>query len=262
MVNNNYYLIATFLPAVIVGVFLATRIQNSPPALIEPKAEGKTVAVRGVTSSYDLIEQRSSAYGSVSSAISDYQPVTISHKVSEGDSLASVASEYHADAQTIVDYPYNEIGDDLTLRVGQVLIIPNGYIEQAPPPPPVAKGSGIFTWPAAGSISQYAYWWHQGAIDIVADAGTPVRAADNGRVVTVERLTTGYGYHVVLDHQTGYTSLYAHLSQINVELGQKISKGHVIGAIGSTGRSTGPHLHFEVRENGQPVDPMTLLPSL
>lgn len=258
---NKYFL---FLVPVAFGLFLAMKTQSFSPALIEPKAEGKTVAVRGATSSYDLIEAISYTGGS---DISSYQPVTISYTVATGDSLASIAAKYHADAQTILDYPYNEIPDDLTLKVGQVLIIPNGYIDAPPPEPPIAKGSGILAWPfnltqGKPNISQYAYWWHQGAIDVAADTGTPVRAADSGRVVTLERWSTGYGWHIVLDHGNGLTSLYAHLSQMNVEIEQNVSKGQIIGLVGSTGRSTGPHLHFEVRKNGQPVDPMTLLPSI
>lgn len=255
MTYKTYLLMLCF---VAFGVFLALRAASSPP-LIEPSQ--KTSTVKGAKSSYDLIETTTREFTG-GSDIATYQPVTISHKVAQGDSLASIATKYHADAQTIVDYPYNDIPDNLTLEVGQILIIPNGYIDSAPPPPPVAKGSGILAWPAFGPISQYAYWWHAGAIDIVSDTGSPVLATDNGKVIAVEKLTTGYGWHIVLDHQTGLTSLYAHLSQIDVTLNQKISKGQVLGSVGATGRSTGSHLHFEVKQNGQPIDPMSLLPPI
>lgn len=255
MTYKTYLVFVFFIFLVALGAFVAARA-NTPPALVESSPQPQ-VAIKGAKSAYDLIEQPQGG-----SVIAQYQPVTISHTVQKGDSLASIATKYHADAQTIVDYPYNEIGDDLNLKVGQILIIPNGYIDQAPPPPPVAKGSGVLAWPTLGPISQYAYWWHAGAIDITADLGTAVHAADNGKVVKVEKLTTGYGWYVILDHENGKTTLYAHLSRINVEIGQSISNGQVIGLVGSTGRSTGPHLHFETRLNGQPVDPMTLLPSL
>lgn len=188
--------------------------------------------------------------------------VTVSHTVKEGDTLQSIAEKYHADAQTIVDYPYNNIGDDLKIKTGQTLIIPNGYIEGQPPVRfAIPAGSGQFTWPVNGTVTQYASWFHAGSIDIGIDLRTPVKAADNGKVIAVEYLTTGYGIHIIVDHGGGLTSLYGHLSQIQVSRGQTVSKGQIIGLSGSTGRSTGPHLHFEVRKNGVPLDPMTLLPS-
>lgn len=197
------------------------------------------------------------------SKIASYTPVTISHTVKEGDTLQSIAEKYHADAQTIADFPNNKLGDSLQLTVGQIIIIPNGYVDDsfAPPPPPVAVGSGQFIWPVEGRVTQYAFYWHPGSIDIAVDLLTPVKAADHGKVKEVNRYTTGYGVHVLVDHGDGLTSLYAHLTDTQVAVGQTISKGEVLGVSGSTGRSTGPHLHFEVKRNGVSVDPMTLLPA-
>lgn len=194
--------------------------------------------------------------------IAKFQPVTISHTVKEGETLQSIAEKYNADAQTIADFPNNKLGDSLQLSVGQIIIIPNGYLEGSPAPlPPVAVGSGQFLWPVEGRVTQYAYYWHPGSIDIGIDLLTPVRAADNGKITKVNHFTTGYGVHVIVDHGNGLTSLYAHLTDARVTEGQTVSKGEVLGASGSTGRSTGPHLHFEVRRDNQPIDPMTLLPS-
>lgn len=192
---------------------------------------------------------------------SDPQMVTISYMVKEGDSLQSIADKYHADAQTIVDYPYNNIGDDLQIKPGQNLIVPNGYIEGQPTPvrPVIPVGTGQFVWPVNGAITQYNSWFHPGSIDIGIGLGTPVKAADNGKVIVVEYLKTGYGIHVVIDHGVSLTSLYGHLSQIRVGRGDGVYRGQVIGLSGSTGRSTGPHLHFEVERGGNPIDPMTLL---
>lgn len=222
--------------------------------------------VLAASDSYKLIAEdpRSSAGNDVpqGSAIENYQPVTISYTVKEGDTLQSIAEKYHADAQTIADFPNNGLKDSLQLKVGQILIIPNGYInnEDKPQLPPIARGTGQFSWPALGTITQYAYSWHSGAIDIAIPVGTEIRAADDGTVKVVEYLTTGYGIHVIIDHGGGLTSLYGHLSEIKVTQGQGIHKGDLVGLSGSTGHSTGPHLHFEVRRAGAPVDPMTLLP--
>lgn len=95
--------------------------------------------------------------------------------------------------------------------------------------------------------------YHSG-IDLAAPLGTPVRATLGGDV-SVVRSTTGYGLHVIVDHGGGLLSLYGHLSSVGVADGALVEAGEVIGAVGSTGNSSGPHLHFEIRRNGIPVDP-------
>jgi len=100
--------------------------------------------------------------------------------------------------------------------------------------------------------------YHEGQ-DIDAEYGTPVEAAASGRVIIAGR-QRGYGNVVYLDHGAGLTTRYGHLSQINVTVGQTVTRGQTIGLVGSTGRSTGPHLHYEVRINNQPVDPKRYLP--
>lgn len=93
-------------------------------------------------------------------------------------------------------------------------------------------------------------------IDFTAPTGTPIFATGNGRVVEVERNRQGYGLMVVIDHGFGYQSLYAHLSEFNVRVGQKVTRGEVIGFVGSTGVSTAPHLHYEIIKNGKKIDPI------
>ena len=129
------------------------------------------------------------------------------------------------------------------------------------------QGTGQLGWPVSGEItSPYGYrvhpiWgttiYHSG-IDIGVDEGTPVHAADGG-VVVWSGWMSGYGYAVVIDHGNGLSTLYGHNSELAVDEGQSVAKGQVISYAGSTGNSTGPHVHFEVRANGDPVDPMGYL---
>ena len=101
---------------------------------------------------------------------------------------------------------------------------------------------------------------HQG-IDIGAPKGWPVFATADGVVSRVDRDRRGYGRYVVLSHANGYSTLYAHLSKVRVKQGARVRAGETIGAIGRTGRATGYHLHYEVRRNGQPVNPRAYLPA-
>jgi len=127
--------------------------------------------------------------------------------------------------------------------------------------------SGKFAWPVAGRIISgfgnryhpiFGYNRFHSGIDIVASYGTPVKAADGGQVVQAGYFG-GYGNSVMLYHGGGFATWYAHLSSINVSMGQFVQRGQVIGLIGSTGWTTGPHLHFEVRINGTPQDPRAYL---
>lgn len=126
-------------------------------------------------------------------------------------------------------------------------------------------------WPVEGSLEGgfggrrnpfggRGWEYHEGQ-DIDADHGAPVMAAGSGRVTTAGR-QRGYGNVVYIDHGAGLSTRYGHLSQINVAVGQMVTRGQKIGLVGSTGRSTGPHLHYEVRINHQPVDPKRYLPGI
>ncbi|MEI6662846.1 MAG: peptidoglycan DD-metalloendopeptidase family protein [Actinomycetes bacterium] len=125
---------------------------------------------------------------------------------------------------------------------------------------PIRAGSGQFIWPIDGPITspfcEPRAWesCHPG-IDISASTGTPIRAAGGG-TVQIAGWTGGYGNYTCIGHGGGVSTCYGHQSQINVSVGQSVSQGQIIGLVGSTGHSTGPHLHFEVRVNGSVTNPM------
>lgn len=203
-------------------------------------------------------------------------PVTgISHKVAKGETIYSIAKKYDAEPQGILNFPFNEFANDETfeLAIGQTVIVPEGIkkpevtsgqsggavrIRQITPDAGTVVASGQFVWPTQGTISQNFYWYHAG-IDI-ANRGLPaVLAADSGKVIYAGWDSSGYGNKVMIDHGNGYITLYAHLSKIYVVVGQTVTRGNQTGQMGSTGRSTGPHLHFEVHRNGVKVSPFSVL---
>lgn len=127
-------------------------------------------------------------------------------------------------------------------------------------------GSGVFTWPLSisGTVtSNFGYRIHpishrrkmHTGVDIAAPGGTPILAAESGTVIRVQSIGSGYGKNVIIAHGSNICTLYAHMSSIGVTTGQSVSRGQQIGCVGSTGASTGNHLHFEVRINGSPVSP-------
>ena len=196
----------------------------------------------------------------------------VAHTVVAGDTIYSIAKKYQANAQAILDFPFNDVSDDFQVATGEVLIVPDGAPPAAPKPAPTQYlasekqnisisdlGSAQFAWPASGDLSQYFSWYHP-AIDISNLGGGPIRASDSGTVTVAGWPdSSGYGNRVLVDHGNGYSTLYAHMSAIYVKAGQTVSKGSVIGAMGSTGRSSGVHLHLEIRKNGAVLNPLSIL---
>lgn len=199
-------------------------------------------------------------------------PVTgVVYKVRPGDTVNSIAKKFQTEPQGIVDFPLNTFANDETfaLVAGQTLIVPDGvmpdetvsaprYTAVLTPDAGAVSATGSFVWPTQGRITQPFRWYHKG-VDIANATGTNIVAADAGRVVTAGWTNVGYGNHVIIDHENGFVTLYAHMSQIGVQVGQKVNRGSSIGLMGSTGRSTGPHLHFEIRTGGGNVDALGYL---
>lgn len=203
-----------------------------------------------------------------------------------GDDFDSVASKFQTDPDAIINW----IGNDLDLlepfvEAGEMVMIPGGKRDlQQWIIPTIARGaagvsSGIygagacsgpfeglyggggFIWPTVGhTLSGNDYWSGHLAIDIGLVIGEPIYASDSGVVVFAGWATGGYGNVVVVDHGTGYQTLYAHLSGVTSGCGQSVVQGQTIGLGGNSGNSTGAHLHFEVRFQGGFVNPWFVLP--
>lgn len=198
----------------------------------------------------------------------------ISHAVASGETIAEIANEYNIEGEEIIEF--NKLTEDAILAVGQKLIIPGGrkvqYASYQPesytgisvikdlisPPSATPVSGNKMNWPTEGhTITQY-YSWRHNAIDIANKLGTPIYSADAGTVEIVG-WGTGYGNQIVIDHGGGKKTRYAHLSQVYVAKGDKVDKGQTIAAMGSTGWSSGPHLHFEVIINGRKYNPLNYI---
>ncbi|MBI5054868.1 MAG: M23 family metallopeptidase [Chloroflexi bacterium] len=214
--------------------------------------------------------------------------------VQKADSLESLAKFYKVDIDSIVNWPGNKT-DLSTLKPTEpivskmaensLLMIPGGtrgivgrpvvtiskqtrYVISDAGPGQCsggysggAVGSGTFAWPVSTrSVSGNNYTSVHLAVDLAAAMGQAIFAADSGVVTFAGWSNWGYGNMVVLDHGNGWQTLYAHLSQWNVGCGQSVLKGNIVGLGGSTGNSTGPHLHFEMNINGTRPNPLAYLP--
>ncbi len=197
------------------------------------------------------------------------------HSWNEGESLTGVARFFGVDANEIIQWPTNHIDSvsdpkNPNIETGTLLVIPGGRRElvswSAPrisrSNPAVAKvlgpgacgsiydgvvGSGTFIFPTPSHyVSGFDYSSIHPAVDLAGSTGHAIFASDSGVVVYAGWNDWGYGYVIVLDHGNGWQTLYAHLSAVNVVCGQSVYQGDVIGAMGSTGNSSGSHLHFEI----------------
>jgi murein DD-endopeptidase MepM/ murein hydrolase activator NlpD len=204
-----------------------------------------------------------------------------------GDTLDGVAGQFKVSPEDILNWPGNNIDlADRTIEPGSLVMVPGGkreFRQWIIPTIPRGRagvsqsvygggaceggydgayGSGAFIWPAGNhGLSGNDYWDGHLGIDIAAGEGAPLYAADSGVVVFAGWATGGYGNMVMIDHGNGYQTLYGHMSSVKVGCGQSVSQGTIIGFAGSTGNSTGAHLHFEVRYQGGFVNPWYVLPA-
>lgn len=186
----------------------------------------------------------------------------INHTIKSGDTIESIAKKYHADAGEIA--LYNGLGSNAALVVGETIMVPDAEVETPKPAPksttstyasstPTSSsaptgGSGYFSHPLPNGIRTQGVHGYNG-VDYGAPIGTPIYAAASGTVIISKSgaWNGGYGNYVAIKHPNGTQTLYAHNSSNAVSVGQYVNKGSVIGYVGNTGKSTGPHLHFEVR---------------
>ena len=193
------------------------------------------------------------------------------HRIVPGDQLLQLANTYGADINAIVSYEPNGLASTATqLQVGADLMIPDGVKPLLPTassgtsinynieaPPGALSATGVFLKPLDRSHITQGYWGAHRAIDYSSRTGAPVKNLDNGTVAyATYGWNYGYGNTVVVDHGNGFTSLYAHLSTVYVRQGQAVRQGEVLGTLGSTGNSTGPHLHLELRLHDINVNPL------
>jgi len=185
--------------------------------------------------------------------------VGVRHTVAKGESLATIVKEYDANLNEVLEY--NSLASADAIAIGDVLIIPGGSIEttvtySAKPTPTSSTGGGSqlgFTHPVPGAVRTQGIHGYNG-VDFGAAHGTAIRAAAAGEVIVSKNSgwNGGYGQYIVVRHGNGTQTLYAHLSANHVSVGSWVASGQTIGAMGNTGRSTGTHLHFEVRGASNP----------
>ncbi|HEY4524188.1 MAG TPA: M23 family metallopeptidase [Candidatus Paceibacterota bacterium] len=181
-------------------------------------------------------------------------PVTgVQHTVVKGDTLQSLAKKYKADLEEIIRF--NDLNSATALAVGTTVIIPDGEVAA---PPTAGKSryvrgggpsyAGYYLRPIRGGVKTQGLHGYNG-VDLATAAGAPIYAAAAGRVIISKQSgwNGGYGNYIAIEHGNGTQTLYAHNQSNIVSVGQTVVQGQVIGYIGSTGKSTGPHVHFEIR---------------
>ena len=194
------------------------------------------------------------------------------HDVQPGETLEDISEQYGISADDIIAYEPNNLSFPFRLYPETQVMVPGAVREVfvwTPPDlssvggtswegrnvTPIIVGTGTFVFPVGSRNFTQFYWYGHRAVDVGLPEGNAVYAADTGTVTYAGWNTFGYGNLIVVNHGNGYETFYAHLSAINVVPGQIVYQGNVIGLTGNTGRSSGPHIHFEIRLNGNQDDP-------
>ncbi len=208
----------------------------------------------------------------------------LSYTIQKGDNLNTVAKKYQSELEKILSY--NNLASAADIKIGDSIFIPDGikptqivssykaptiankpkgsaqqatYGDDDLPPASDLSANTKFLWPTLSHrVTQYFSWRHTG-LDIGDKVGNPIYAAEDGKVQISGWNAGGYGNYVIINHGNGLQTVYGHASKLLVETGEAVSRGQVIALVGSTGRSTGPHLHLEVRLNGARKNPINYI---
>ncbi len=180
------------------------------------------------------------------------------HYVTGADTVEAIAASYGVAPEDITTYPPNGLYAPYNLDVGAGLIVPFGRKNLVELPVPVRSSEFTLAWPLVGVITNGYRPEHRG-LDIGAPYGSPVYAAAAGTITFADWAEDGFGFTVIIDHGDGFETWYSHLKGALLQQGAIVEQGTPIGEVGSTGHSTGPHVHLEVRVNGERTDPQAYL---
>ena len=203
----------------------------------------------------------------------------VQHTVASGDTLDSIAEEYEAEGTEII--AFNRLASANDIIIGEQIIVPGGSVEAPAPPPrsttvtsvftppttsstiptttstiqPTTEASGVMVWPTDLRVITQYYGWNHTGLDIDCKFTNDNYAADDG-IVQFSGWKGGYGYTIEINHGNGLVTRYGHHASLYVEAGEQVVKGQAVGRCGTTGRSTGTHLHFEVISGGRFRNPL------
>ncbi|MGK7912556.1 MAG: peptidoglycan DD-metalloendopeptidase family protein [Synechococcus sp.] len=228
------------LGGVMAALAITVSLVGSSSVIASPNSDRNPIYV---AETGDTLEQIASRYGVTVAAVQAVNGETLPASIPQGEEVTLPW------VPSVMVHPDFSTGADRGWRTAALRMLPQDF-------------DSNLHWPVTGSISsRYGWRWgrmHRG-LDIAGPVGTPIEAAMDGVVSFAGWDRGGYGYRVDISHPNGMTTLYAHGQQILVDVGDRVSRGQSIMTRGSTGRSTGPHLHFEIRRNGVAVDPETML---
>jgi murein DD-endopeptidase MepM/ murein hydrolase activator NlpD len=249
---------AGFIPLDLMETFRWETYQVQPGDSVSKIAAARSISMDAIIASNGIANARRLREGET---IRIPNMDGIPYTVKRGDTLSKISAAMEAPVEAILDA--NNMDSD-TITVGMSLFIPGAKMRTEDLK--LALGE-LFVYPVRGRLSS-PYGWRNdpisgarrfhAAIDMAANTGTPVKASMDGRVATVG-VNSVYGKYIILSHGGGFQTLYAHLNTVSVNQGAYTSQGSKIGEVGSTGYSTGPHLHFAVYKNGKPVNPLEYL---